>query len=77
MTKTDFYEELYELLLTQDPILATTNLQELEEFDSLAIMGLVAIIDENFSMTVSGKKLSKVATVNDLMTLIGDTHFTD
>ncbi len=53
----------------------TTNLKELEEYDSLALIAIIALIDENFAITIPADKLSTVTTVNTLIELIGLKKF--
>lgn len=71
MTKHELLEELCELMEIDTKIDVNTNLSEMEEFDSLVIMGLIALIDEHFGIVLTGTKLAKIKNVNDLITLIG------
>lgn len=77
MKKTEFFEALVDILEVDMDMDASTPLAELDEYDSLAIMGLISYIDENFDKTVSGQKLSNANTVKDLMDIIGQKHFDD
>ena len=71
-----FFEELLECM-DIDPveINETTVFRELEDFDSMAIMSIVAYVDEKFEKTMAAEELKKVNTVRDLMELIGMGHF--
>jgi acyl carrier protein len=71
-----FFEELLECM-DIDPvdISETTVFSELEDFDSMAIMSIVAYVDEKFEKTMAAEELKKVKTVKDLMELIGMEHF--
>ncbi len=68
MQKSQFLEELEGVLEMEDleyhSIIA-------DDLDSMAIMGLVAIIDRFFEKKISGEKLQSVNTVLDLVELIG------
>jgi acyl carrier protein len=76
MEKKVFFEELEELLEIQNGrIDEDTDLTELEEYDSLMQMSLVALIDENFGKKVQGRELQSVTTVRSLMVLIGEELF--
>ncbi len=75
MTRDEFLLELAELLEIDEVLHIDTSLQDMEEFDSLAIMSLIALIDDNFDMTVSGEKLGECGTVTDLIALIGEDKF--
>ena len=77
MKKTVFLEKIQELLEVDIPLTETTNLTDLEEFDSLAIMSLIAMIHANFQKTVKGSELQQINTAEDLMALIGMEHFMD
>jgi acyl carrier protein len=76
MTKNTFFEELLECM-DIDPveISETTVFRELEDFDSMAIMSIVAYVDEKFEKTMAAEELQKVKTVRDLMELIGMENF--
>ncbi len=52
-----------------------TVLTELIEFNSLAIMGIIALIDEEFEMLIEAEKFENVKTIKDLMDLVGETKF--
>ena len=76
MKKDTFFEELLESM-DIDPveINETTVFRELEDFDSMAIMSIVAYVDEKFEKTMAAEELQKVKTVKNLMELIGMEHF--
>ncbi len=77
MKKDEFYEKVTELLDLEDNITLseTTDLRNFEEFDSLAIMSIVAFADQQFSRRLSGAQLNKVTTVGSLMDIIGREYF--
>jgi acyl carrier protein len=74
--KEDFFEELVECMEI-DPvgINKETVFRELEDFDSMAVMSIVAYADEKFGEILSGEQLQNMKTVKDLMELIGMDHF--
>lgn len=72
MKRDDFLAELTELLEADDDITIDSALDEAEGFDSLAILSLVAMIDEHFDMIISGEELSKLKSVKGLISLIGE-----
>jgi acyl carrier protein len=76
MKKDIFFEELLECM-DIDPVKIneTTVFRELEDFDSMAIMSIVAYVDEKFEKTMAAEELQKVKTVKDLMELIGIENF--
>ena len=52
-----------------------TNLHDLENFDSLAIMGLVSLAHKISGRKIEASELQNVTTVRSLMKLIGEEHF--
>lgn len=76
MKKAEFFEELKEALEIEDTLIdITTNLTELDAFDSLGIMSLVALIDEHFGKSLSQEDFQQITTVQSLMDIIGQEHF--
>jgi acyl carrier protein len=76
MKKDIFFEELLECMEIEPvDIDEDTVFRELEDFDSMAIMSIVAYADEKFGKTMAAEELQKVKTVRDLMELIGREHF--
>jgi len=73
MTKTQFYGLLDELLendpgmLTGDAVLAS-----LPRWDSLAVIGFIALLDQHFGVSVPAVKIAECRTVDDLAALVGD-----
>ena len=65
------FRELEDLMeLDEGSITATTGLAALDEWDSLAIVSTMAMIDEEFDVMLEAQKLSDVASVADLIALI-------
>ena len=72
----DFLNELKETLEIEDVELnEETNLKELEEYDSLSVLSIIAMIDENFGKRISGQDFQSITTVGSLMELIGMENF--
>ena len=74
MDRAEFLEELTELLEVEEAVTDDTSFENMSEYDSLAVMSLIAFIDENFKKTVSGEELINIKNVKDLITLIGENH---
>jgi acyl carrier protein len=76
MKKQNFFVELVECMEI-DPVDLTeeTVFRELEDFDSMAVMSIVAFADEKFGKTLAADQLKNMKTVGDLMKLIGLEHF--
>lgn len=72
MTKEDFLLALEDILQTDDPIEIDLQLKELEEWDSLAMMAVIAYYKKNFGINIVLKELKEVKTPADLIALAGD-----
>ncbi len=78
MKTDDFINKLKGALEIEDEnqeITLETNLKELEEYDSLSVLSIIAMIDKNFGKQISSSNFIKVTTVGSLMKLIGKEHF--
>ncbi len=75
MTINEFLRQLTELLDIDDELVLDSNLKQYDEFDSMAIMSLVAFIHKNFGKQFSARQLNQIETVNSLIELIGKDNF--
>lgn len=64
----EFYEELTEIL-EQDEIV-DSNYELGEEWDSLAIVSTIALVDEMHGVFLEGQDLAKCKIVSDILDLI-------
>ena len=74
----DFINELKDALEIEDEdqeINLETNLKELEEYDSLSVLSIIAMIDKNISKQIPSSDFLKITTVSSLMELIGKEYF--
>ena len=74
----NFIDELKDTLETEDEnkeITLETDLRYLEEYDSLSVLAIIAMIDKNFGKQIPSSDFAKVTTVSSLMDLIGKEHF--
>ncbi len=72
----EFIEELKETLeLENVEINESTILKDLEEYDSLSVLAIIALVDENFGKKLSGKDFQSITTVKSLIKLIGEKRF--
>lgn len=44
-----------------------TNLEDVDEWDSIAALSLIAMLDDNFSKTLPGKEIKALKTVGDIL----------
>ena len=77
MKKEDFIYKLKELMEVEDDnnLNENTDLRSLEEYDSLAVMGMIALIDEDFGKKIPGSDFMKVTSIKSLIELIGEDNF--
>ena len=75
MTKQEFADQLAELLDTEEKLTPETNLKDIEEYDSLTVLSIIAFIDRTFKKTLSADQLMKVTTISSLIDYIGQEHF--
>ena len=79
MKKEDFFVSLQDVLEIDEDIIIdeSTNLKDTKhfEFDSIAIMTLVAFVHEKFKRKFTAVQINSITTVRSLMELIGLEHF--
>ena len=73
MNKKDFFL-LMDELLENEPGVVTGNedLTQLPKWDSLAVIGFIAVLDQHFSVSVPAAQILSCKTVADLADLVGD-----
>jgi len=70
-----FLKLLVEELELESPLTVTTNLKELEEWDSMVAMMLIGVVSNEFDMTLSAKDIEEITTVQSLINKIGVEKF--
>jgi len=76
MKKDQFIQLLKEALEIQNQELKeTTNVKEIEGYDSMSVMAIIALVDEHFSKRLTALQLANISTINSLMGLIGFENF--
>lgn len=63
-------EELLEI--NKDSLKGPEILSELPSWDSLAVVGFIALMDKHFSIEVHAPDVATAKTINDLITLAGN-----
>ncbi len=71
MNRTEFVEEISELLEVADPIQGDTLLEDIPEFDSLAVLNLLSLYDE-MGISLKPEQITEAVTVEDLVGLAGN-----
>ena len=72
MKKEEFLVALEDVLQLEDAIDENQDLTELEEWDSLSKMAVMAYYKKNFSIEINLNDLKDIKTVEDLIKLAGD-----
>jgi acyl carrier protein len=78
MKKPEFLEllkdalELENVNLTEETVFA-----ELDDYDSMGVMSIIALADEHFDVKFSSEQLKTMTSVKKLMELIGYEKFED
>lgn len=75
MTKQTFMQQLAELIEIEADLSLESNLKDYEEYDSMAIMSLVAYIHKSFGKQFNARQLNNIDTVQSLVDLIGEDSF--
>ena len=74
----DFIDELKDALEIEDEdkeITLETDLRSIEEYDSLSVLSIIAMIDKNFSKQIPSANFIKITTIKSLIDLIGKEYF--
>lgn len=72
MKKEDFIQGIMDILEIEDASLIqeTTVFKDLDEWDSLAALSTISMIDDEFGVTINNKDLRSVETLGELYELI-------
>lgn len=66
-----FLAQLKEVLEVEDrELLLTDKFREYEEWDSLAFLSVIAMIDEEYDVLIEGKDFKKLETLGDVLEAI-------
>lgn len=75
MKTQDFLVKLQDELEEEQTLELTTNFKSLVSYDSLALLTIIAFVDENFNKKIDAKSFKDLITVSDLMEVIGTDNF--
>lgn len=71
MTNQEKLEKIAEIMdLEPEEIKEDAILAEYDEWDSVAVLSFIALMDEEFGKEVRGGEIRKLITVNDLMNIM-------
>ncbi|HEC1758239.1 acyl carrier protein [Campylobacter peloridis] len=74
MTKEKFLEHLEDALQLDYKLSIDTNLEDIEEYDSLGLISVIALYNHLFNINIPGKTLRECKNINDLIALIPSEH---
>jgi len=69
MDKPEFYQRLAEILDIEE-VKPENVLKEYEQWDSLAILSVLAMADSKYGVTIRADEIRQVLTAGDLATLV-------
>jgi acyl carrier protein len=73
MNKKEFIGQIEEIIEADSgELTGYEKLADLEDWDSLAVMGFIAMVDSNMNFTLDAAKINACVTVNDLIVLVAD-----
>ncbi|AIG30071.1 hypothetical protein IA01_06140 [Flavobacterium psychrophilum] len=75
MTIQEFILGLQEELEIEGNLENTTNIKELEEWDSMAAMLLIGYVSNEFNVTLTSNDLDTLTTIDSLIDKIGAEKF--
>jgi acyl carrier protein len=75
MTKQEFFVNLAQELELEIEINESTNLKELDEWDSMTAMVLIGFVSSEFNVTLTSDDLKEINTINSLINKIGEDKF--
>lgn len=65
-----FIELFTKILERDDPVKFEDSLRDLEEWDSLAVLSLLSMVDEEYGVIMGGEDLEKMETIKDVWDFI-------
>ncbi len=78
MKKNEFVSQLSEFCeFENENFTLETLFKSINGYDSLAVMSIIAFVDENFKMSLTASQLNKITDFNSLVELIGKDKFED
>lgn len=78
MKTQEFIDKLKEALEAEDAKLTKESLlKSIPGYDSMAVLSIIAFVDENFNKKLTAVQLNSLTTIASLMDLIGNENFND
>ena len=70
MDTTQFLENIKDLLDTETELTVDTKFRELDEWDSLATLSTIAMVDDEYGIVISANELRQLETLGDIIRAI-------
>ena len=71
MNRQEFLDAIADILeLDEGSLKGGETLSDIDEWDSLAFLSVIAMADEEFDVVIQGDKLEQIKTVDDLVALV-------
>ena len=71
MNKEEFLQELMEIMMLEDQLESSTELETLEAYDSMTHLTLLGIFEDEFGKKIESEDLIALKTIGDLLELAG------
>ena len=71
MTRDEFLREMQDVLQTESVLSFSTILKELDDWDSLAIMGTMVFLQKTFGVETTIEDYSRMTTIEDIAVKAG------
>ncbi|MBV8324693.1 phosphopantetheine-binding protein [Chryseobacterium sp.] len=72
-----FLEKLQEELEENQVLTLDTRLKDLENYDSISLLSVIAFVDENFDKKIDSDQFKDIEKVSDIVEIIGKENFED
>lgn len=71
MNKEEFLQELGEIMMLEEQLELSTELETLDAYDSMTHLTLLGLFEDEFGKEIESKDLIALKTVGDLVALAG------
>ena len=65
-----FFKDLSEILQRDEMITGNERIEEIEEWDSLAVLGILSLLEDDFNLEMSTEDLDGLENIQQLIDLI-------
>jgi acyl carrier protein len=65
-----FFKDLSEILQREEMITGNERIEEIEEWDSLAVLGILSLLEDDFNLEMSTEDLDDLENIQQLIDLI-------